>query len=244
MTMAKKNLLIVDDDLDTLEFLQSYLGGHEFDVTIAEDGAQAESALLSQHFDLLLIDLRLESESGMDLARVLIGQNPMPVIMLSAVTDDLEKIVGLESVLSDYLEKPINPRFLLAKIRSTLRSSQVEQPLQSSSQVQSVYASDQHELSFGHFFMDEERRLLVDRDSGPIELTNTEYRLLELFIREANSVLSREDIVERLDLESSNNLLRNIDVLVLRLRRKIETRPSVPVYLQTRRNKGYVFCLD
>ena len=242
--MAKKNLLIVDDDLDTLEFLQGYLSGHEFNVTIAKDGSQAELALSSESYDLLLIDLRLEAESGMDLARALVVQNPMPVIMLSAVTDDLEKIVGLESVLSDYLEKPINPRFLLAKIRSTLRSSQNVQPGHLSIQAQQNHTNSGHEMVFGHYYLDEERRLLVDRDHGPIELTNTEYRLLELFIREANTVLSRDDIVERLDLESSNNLLRNIDVLVLRLRRKIETRPSVPVYLQTRRNKGYVFCLD
>lgn len=238
--MDKKKILVIDDDRDTLDFISGYLSDYEFTIYTAEHGAMALTILQDNCIDLLLVDLRLESESGLELARDLTQRFGVPAIMVSAITDDIEKIVGLESVLDDYIEKPVNPRLMLARIRAVLRRHQTDHD---ASDDTAARHAGRH-LAFGQFYLNAEKRLLVDNETGPVELTNTEYRLLELFVTESNNVLSREEIVEKLDMESNNHLLRNIDVLVLRLRRKIEPRPSMPKYLQTRRNKGYVFCLD
>lgn len=238
--MNKKKILVIDDNRDILDFITEYLSDYEFTIYTAEYRAMALSILQEHSVDLLLVDLRLESESGLELARDLTQRLGVPAIIVSAITDDLEKIVSLESVVDDYIEKPVNPRLMLARIRAVLRRHQTDSNL---SDKNVVKHTDQR-LSFGQFYLDADKRLLINDETGIVELTNTEYRLLELFVTKPNNVLSRESIVEQLDIESSSHLLRNIDVLVLRLRRKIESRPSMPKYLQTRRNKGYVFCLD
>lgn len=237
---------MVDDDPDTLSFVKEYLEQHEFQVHTAFDSSEAISVIEKKTCSLMIVDLRLESESGLSLAKTITQLNPMPVIMLSAVTDDIEKIVGLETVLDDYIEKPPSLRLLLAKVRSNLRRLDAEVRSADIIKAHSEPGTpeDQNKFDFGKFYLDENSRALVHKEEGVVDLTNTEYRLLELFLKEANVVLSRDEIVERLDIESSNQMMRNIDVLVLRLRRKIEERPSVPMYLQTRRNKGYVFCIS
>ncbi|MFC3852926.1 response regulator transcription factor [Salinispirillum marinum] len=238
---TKKTIIIVDDNPEALEFIRGYLGEFEFRVFAATDGAGAWDLIHQHGIDLLLVDLRLQQENGLDLAREVLKKYPVPVIMISAVSDDVEKVLGLETVLNDYIEKPVVPRVLLAKIRAIMRSTYLA-PLADDVTVES--GSIHEQVSFGDFTLDLVERQLLKNECGPIELTNTEFRLLELLVTHPNEVFSRQGILESLGLESSNHMMRNIDVLVLRLRRKIEHKPSTPMYLQTRRNKGYVFCLE
>lgn len=238
--LSNKVIIAVDDNPEILNFIESYLSEFEFDLHTAQNSEDARSLINAYGIDLLLVDLRLENESGLDFAKEVSALYHVPIIMVSAITDDIEKVVGLETVLSDYVEKPIEPRLLLARIRAQLRTRDfmatvVDQP---------VIQPNRHSLTFGEFALDHEKRLLVHCRSGPIELTNTEFRLLELLVENAGTVFSRQEIVDQLELESSNHMMRSIDVLVLRLRRKIELKPSTPRFLQTRRNKGYVFCRE
>lgn len=234
-----KVIIAVDDNIEILDFMESYLSDFEFDLHTAQNSEDARLLIREYGIHLLLVDLRLENESGLDFAREVSAQHQVPIIMVSAVTDDIEKVVGLETVLSDYVEKPVEPRLLLARIRAQLRNQDI-MAIASESPVGARIPL--RALTFGDFSLDQERRTLAHREKGPIELTNTEFRLLELLVEHAGTVFSRQDIVDRLGLESSNHMMRSIDVLVLRLRRKIEQRPSTPRFLQTRRNKGYVFC--
>lgn len=238
--LKNKVIVAVDDNPEILNFMESYLSEFEFDLHTAQNSKNARLIINNYGIDLLLVDLRLENESGLDFAKEVSAQYHVPIIMVSAITDDIEKVVGLETVLSDYVEKPIQPRLLLARIRAQLRTRDFTSTLAA----QPASRSDRHGLTFGDFAMDHDKRLLVHCSTGPIELTNTEFRLLELLVDHAGTIFSRQEIVDQLGLESSNHMMRSIDVLVLRLRRKIEHKPSTPRFLQTRRNKGYVFCCE
>lgn len=238
---SNKVIIAVDDDPDILDFMESYLSDFEFDLHTASNSEDAWMLIDAFGIDLLLVDLRLENESGLDFARAVAERHGVPIIMVSAITDDIEKVVGLETVLSDYVEKPVEPRLLLARIRAQLRNHELRTTGFSASPAPTRTSGSA--LSFGDFVLDSERRMLSHTTEGPIDLTSTEFRLLELLVTNADTVFSRQEIVDRLGLESSNHMMRSIDVLVLRLRRKVEQRPSSPRYLQTRRNKGYVFCL-
>lgn len=242
MNPAHKNKVIiaVDDNPEILIFIDSYLSQFEFDLYTAQNGRDARLLIKEHGIDLLLVDLRLENESGLDFAKEIFAFYHVPIIMVSAISDDIEKVVGLETVLSDYVEKPIEPRLLLARIRAQLRSKNFK--VESANQT--VALSNKNNLLFGDFILNQEKLLLSHCQLGPVELTNTEFRLLELLVANSGIVLSRQEIVDQLDLESSNHMMRSIDVLVLRLRRKIELKPSTPRFLQTRRNKGYVFCRE
>lgn len=239
---VKKTIIVVDDNAEALEFVRSYLAEFEFNVYAATDGLSAWQLIDEHGIDLLLVDLRLQQENGLDLARDVLQQHHIPVIMISAVSDDVEKVLGLETVLNDYIEKPVVPRVLLAKIRAIMRNTYPQQPV--AEEALPMPESLAEQVHFGDFTLDVVERHLMKNSSTLIELTNTEFRLLELLVTHPNEVFSRQGILEKLGLESSNHMMRNIDVLVLRLRRKIEHKPSTPMYLQTRRNKGYVFCLD
>lgn len=245
MMQSNRKILALDDSADVIASLQDYLRDYEFTLYTALNIKEATGIIEKEEIDLLLVDLKLKNESGLDFAKFAYEKYSMPIIMISAVTDPVEKILGLETVLVDYLEKPFDPRYLLAKIRAHIRMSfKLNDKLIGSDYADHQENKDDDEIiSFGGFFIDKMRAQLISKEDGPVDLRNSEYRLLELLASTANQVLSRQEIVEQLGLDSSNTTMRNIDVLVLRLRRKIESTPSTPRFLQTRRNKGYVFCL-
>lgn len=241
LIVNNNKILIIDDDEKILSFLKDFLKDFEFEIFTYKNGDEILEKIDSHKIDLALIDLRLNKESGLDIAKIIQKNRSTPIIMMSAITDDVEKIVGLESAIDDFIEKPFNPRLFVAKIRATLRRQQSNN---NHPETVEEHATSPADYFFDDYKLDSKKCTLAHATSGYIEMTNTEFRLLELFVSHPNTIFPRDALLEKLGLESTTLMMRNIDVLVLRVRRKIELNPSRPKYLQTRRNRGYIFCLD
>lgn len=242
-SMNRIKILVVDDDVDILGFLTNFLQDNEFEVFSQSNGRNVLLEIEKNNIDLLIIDLKLSGMNGLDISKEVAIKYDIPIIMISGVNDDIEKIVGLESGLDDFVDKPFNPRLLLARIRSRLRRYDFKNKEDNEIKGDKSNKVD-FDLSFGNFYMDSRKCTLYSDSDGFIELTNTEFRLLEYFVKNSNKIISRQNLSDDLGLESSSYMMRSIDVLILRLRRKIELIPSKPKYLQTRRNRGYMFVIE
>jgi DNA-binding response OmpR family regulator len=233
MTQAPNRILIVDDDPALLELLERYLGEQGYNVAGVGDGEGMDRYLAASPVDLIILDLMLPGEDGLSIAKRLRASGTIPILMLSARGDDVDRIVGLEVGADDYLAKPFNPRELLARLRAILRRGQPEAP--------AVAAAEPAEIhSFGDFRLDTANRTLT-RGGEQVALTSGEYALLQVFVEHPNRVLSRDALVERLAGYERSPFDRSIDVRVTRLRRKIEADPSAPVFIQTVWGEGYRF---
>lgn len=231
-TMNKTRILIVDDDPGLLELLEEYLTGNGYAVSCAANGTEMEQRLAGENADLLLLDLMLPGEDGLSLARKLrAGGARLPIIMLSARGEDIDRIVGLEVGADDYLAKPFNPRELLARIRAVLRRTDEDQ-----ASAASIPAGN----GFGAFHLDMDSRRLISGNKE-IPLTSGDFNLLRLFVEHPNRVLSRDILMEWIKGYDRDPFDRSIDVRVTRLRRKIEADPAAPVYIRTVRGEGYLF---
>jgi DNA-binding response OmpR family regulator len=225
------HLLVVDDDWETRELLTSYLGKQGFEVSTVENGQAMDAWLATHTADLIILDLMLPGEDGLSIARRLGAENKLPIVMISARGEELDRIVGLEVGADDYLPKPFNPRELLARVRAVLRRTahgKEEEPDASS------------EYAFGPFRFDSERRLLY-RGSAKVDLSRAEFDLLDVFVHHPNRVLSRDFIMDCVRGNYRDPLDRSIDVRVTRLRRKIEADPADPCYIRTIWGIGYQF---
>jgi len=230
--MDKKHILIVDDDPGLLELLEEYLSSNGYSVACAANGTELEQRLAEKNADLLLLDLMLPGEDGLSLARKLRASGAkLPIIMLSARGEDIDRIVGLEVGADDYLAKPFNPRELLARIRAVLRRT---------GEKLATAAPISTGNEFGSFQLDIESRRLVSGDQE-IPLTSGDFNLLRLFVEHPNRVLSRDTLMEWIKGYDRDPFDRSIDVRVTRLRRKIEADPAAPVYIRTVRGEGYMF---
>ncbi|WP_282610922.1 response regulator [Pelagibius sp. Alg239-R121] len=237
-TPAEKRprVAIVDDDPDVRFTLEALLHENGFDAVPLAGSKDYFDLGTPPNIDLVLIDLKLNGESGLSLAINVREQHDIPIVMLTGVGDEVDKIVGLETGADDYLTKPFNPRELIARIRAVLRRCGV---LHSGGSSPQAPASDA--LRFGDKLLDRSKRELLNTAGEEIPLTNAEYRLLEFFLRNPNRVIPRAEMLSELGNDLSQYVDRTIDVLILRLRRKIESVPSKPVHLQTRRGQGYIF---
>ena len=235
MSTNKQRLLIVDDQADLRELLKSYLSTEGFEVEAVEDGPSLDRYLADHDADLVILDLMLPGEDGLSIGRRLRQQKNLPIIILSARGEELDRIVGLEMGADDYLTKPFNPRELLARIRSVLRRCQ-DQTEEPSHQERTVH-------SFGPYKLDVEQYRLL-KDDQPVPLTTGEFKLLRIFIENTNRVLSRDNLLEMTKGYDHSPMDRSIDVCVGRLRKKIEADASHPVYLRTIRGAGYMFCVE
>ncbi len=221
------HILVVDDDDRLRELLRKYLSDNGFRVSAASDAADARVRMAGLTFDLLVLDLMMPGESGLDFAADITRTNPVPILMLTALGEAENRIAGLESGADDYLTKPFEPRELLLRINNILKRAPVIQEAPS-------------RISLGEVIYDLER-FELSRNGQPIRLTDVEVALLNALVRRAGAVLSREDLTE---LTGATGGERAIDVQVTRLRRKIEDNPKLPVYLHTVRGKGYVLRPD
>lgn len=228
---GRPQLLVVDDDAEICELLSQYLGGEGFDVAAVGDGEAMRAWLADNSADLVILDLMLPGEDGLSLARHLQGERHLPIIMISARGDDVDRIVGLEVGADDYLPKPFNPRELLARIRAVLRRNVAATEADRETGYVSV---------FGPFSFDTERRVLL-RDSKETNLSRAEFELLRVFVEHPNRVLSRDFIMECLRGNERDPFDRSIDVRVTRLRHKIEADPASPLYVRTVWGVGYQF---
>jgi len=222
--------LLIDDDARLGELVKEYLGKHEIAVTVAADGERGLAALGHGRFDVVLLDVMLPGADGFEVCRRLRATpelTTLPVIMLTARGDDVDKIVGLELGADDYLAKPFNPRELLARIRAVLRRGR---PAPSTT---SRFRAGQLEIDF------DSREVTV---AGRRQvLTAYEFELLGALVRAAGRVLSREQLLDALKGAEYEAFDRSIDVHISKLRAKLEANPKAPRYIKTVRSAGYVF---
>jgi len=227
---------MVDDDLRMRELLQRYLGEQGFNVKAVSDAAEMNTALAQEHVDLLILDLMLPGEDGLAICRRLRATgNTLPIIMLTARGDEVDRIIGLEMGADDYLPKPFNPRELLARINAVMRRHERHPP--------STPAAESESISFGEFVFDPSTRSL-SRNGEQITITSGEYALLKVFVDHPRQPLSRDRLMQLARGRELDVFDRSIDVQVSRLRRLIEPDPSHPRYLQTMWGFGYVFIPD
>lgn len=226
-------LLVVDDDLALRELLCRYLSEHGYTVSAVADGIAMEQTLAEQSIDLVILDLMLPGENGLTLAKRLRSRSNLPIIILSAQGDEVDRIVGLEVGADDYLPKPFNPRELLARIRAVLRRSNAA----------SLPERDSGVYHFGPYRLDLTRRSLTANGEA-VALTSSEFTLLEVFVTHPNRVLSRDTLLHLLKGYEHQPFDRSIDVRVTRLRRKLEPDPGNPVHIRTVWGEGYLFTPD
>ncbi len=236
MAQAPDKLLIVDDDAGLRDLLTRYLAGEGFAVAAVPDGPAMDAWLEREHADLVVLDLMLPGEDGLALARRLRSRDDVPIIMLSARGEDVDRIVGLEVGADDYLGKPFNPRELLARIRAVLRRrAPGSRPL--------TGARSAGSYTFGPFRLDLEAQRLL-RDGEEVPLTTGEFTLLRIFVERPNRVLSRDTLVDLIKGYDRSPFDRSIDVRVARLRGKIEKDSHEPRYIRTVWGEGYLFAPD
>lgn len=233
MTTSKSpRILVVDDDPDLRDLLATYLGSNGFVVSSANDGRAMWAALEDGMPDAIVLDLMLPGVDGLALTRALRAKSSVPILMLSARGEELDRVIGLEVGADDYLAKPFGPRELLARLRALLRRGQV--PATESAAPETTAAR------FGPFALDTLGHRLL-RGGQEITLTSAEYDLLAALVAHPNRVLSRDTLVDMLRGYERDPFDRSIDNRVTRLRRKIEPEPASPVFIRTVRGEGYLF---
>jgi two-component system phosphate regulon response regulator OmpR len=227
MSADLPHILAIDDDDRLRELLQKFLSKNGFRVSVARDAPDARAKLAALEFDLMILDLMMPGESGLNLAANIRKTNPIPILMLTAMADSEDRIVGLENGADDYLTKPFEPRELLLRINNILRRQPALIELKMDIQMGDVLFDQIHDT--------------LNRNGELIHLTSIETSLLKVLAKQPNNILSREELIERTGAAGGG---RAVDVQVTRLRRKIEKDPKLPRYLQTVRGKGYVLRPD
>ena len=230
--------LLVDDDLDIRQAVQAYLERYGMALRTAGDGAAMRRALARERFDLLLLDVMLPGEDGLELCREVVQSLDLPVIMLTAQGDPVSRVLGLELGADDYVSKPFEPRELIARIHAVLRRSRRAQG--GGAGVPAV-AEAAGPLRFAGWCFDRLRRELVSADGVTVSLSAAEFRLLSAFVAHAGRVLARERLVELAGAPGVEVNERSIDLGVSRLRQKLGDSPREPVLIRTVRGEGYLF---
>ncbi len=231
MVNARSSLVVVDDDPITCNRLKTYFEGEGYQVAVANNGDEMWRVLKAIPSDIVLLDIGLPGKDGLELARELcIRHEHIGVILVTGRNDDIDKIVGLESGADDYVTKPFHTRELLARVKILLRRCRRE------SREQAV-----DNYSFSGWKIDFVRRRLFDREGGRVFLTDGEFDLLSVMARHPGTVLSRERLMQTISHRAWDPNDRTIDVLIRRLRRKIEADPGDPQFITTVRGEGYVF---
>ena len=228
------HILVVDDDREIRDLISRFLVKHGLRVSTARDGAEMMRLLEGAAIDLVVLDLMLPGEDGLSLCRRLRATTSLPVIMLTAMGEDTDRIVGLEMGADDYLPKPFNPRELLARIKAVLRRVN---NLNNSAPKGDIAKFDGWTLDLG-------ARRLSAPDGSEIELSTGEYDLLLAFATHPRRVLSRDQLLDLARGRSAAPFDRSIDIQVMRLRRKIEADPKEPRLIKTVRGGGYMFAAE
>jgi two-component system, OmpR family, response regulator len=233
MTQASPHILVVEDDRETRNLIAKYLRTNACNVTTATDGREMVRAMTDRRVDLLILDVMLPGEDGLSLCRKVRSESQTPIIMLTARSEDVDRIMGLEMGADDYLGKPFNPRELLARINAVLRR-QVAAKIASATDGASV-------LAFAGWRIDLRLRELRNPDGARVAMTSAEFDLLQTFCERPGRVLSRDSLLDLTQGRNAGSFERSIDVLVSRIRRKIETDPQDATMIKTVRSGGYMF---
>jgi DNA-binding response OmpR family regulator len=229
----RAHILVVDDDRQIRDLLQEYLTENELRVSLSSNGDQMAAILEDEAIDLVILDLRLAGEDGMAIARTLREKSAIPIIMLTGVRDEADRVMGLELGADDFLTKPFSTRELLARIRTVLRRTKGLALAEARQRDLRAYRFSDFELNL------RTRRLTKGGDR--IELTNGEFNLLAALLGAPQRILTRDQLLEASRVYDNEVYDRSIDVQILRLRRKIEADPSHPQFIMTERGTGYSF---
>ncbi|WP_445775392.1 osmolarity response regulator transcription factor OmpR [Shewanella sp.] len=236
MGQETSKILVVDDDMRLRSLLERYLIEQGFQVRSAANAEQMDRLLERENFHLLVLDLMLPGEDGLSICRRLRQQeNPIPIVMLTAKGDEVERIIGLELGADDYLPKPFNPRELLARIKAVMRRQTIEVP--------GAPAQQEEMIEFGEFSLNLATREMFHGDES-IALTSGEFAVLKVLVNHPREPLSRDKLMNLARGRDYSALERSIDVQVSRLRRLIEKDAANPRYIQTVWGLGYVFVPD
>jgi two-component system OmpR family response regulator len=233
---SEPHILIVEDDREIRGLIARFLKSNDFRVSTAGDGREMDKILADSRIDLIILDIMLPQEDGLSICRRLRAQTKLPIIMVSAKGEELDRVLGLELGADDYLVKPFASRELLARVRAVLRRSngqQDEPPTDAT-----------HRFSFHGWTLDALRRSLTDPDGARVSVTDGEFDLLRVFCQRPGRLLSRDQLIDLTQGRAAGPNERSIDILVVRLRRKIETDPQRPDLIKTVRSGGYMFTPD
>ncbi|HTH79168.1 MAG TPA: response regulator [Ramlibacter sp.] len=231
-TPSTPRILVVDDEEEIRALVKRYLTSQGFDVATAADGAQLREALRSSRIDLVLMDLGLPGEDGLDLTRYLHNHWQGPIIIVSGRGESVDRVVGLELGADDYITKPFDLRELLARVRSVLRRTARPSPGEAQEPPCTLVFQGYRLNTRSHELRDDHGRL--------VPLTTGEYELLKLFLEHPHRVLTRNDIMSQIHGRDAGPFDRAIDVQIGRLRRKIERDPTQPALLKAIRGTGYI----
>jgi two-component system, OmpR family, response regulator len=228
------HILVVEDDRETRDLVARYLSGRGFRVSSAKNGLEMRQSLETGNFNLILLDLMLPGEDGLSLCRRLRAEKSnIPIIMLTALGEEADRIVGLESGADDYLPKPFSPRELVARITAVLRRADL-----------TAEPAEESRLTFAGFVLEPGQRRLLNAEGTEVELTAGEYDLLVALARRPRRVLNRDQLLDLTKGREASPFDRSIDVQVSRLRRKLQAAPDAPEIIKTVRFGGYVFAAE
>jgi two-component system, OmpR family, response regulator len=226
------HILIVDDDREISVLLAEYLEKNGYKTSTAGDGKAMWKTLEGSRIDLIVLDLNLPGDDGLTLCRNLRTQSNIPVVMLTARGEPVDRILGLEMGADDYLPKPFEPRELFARIRSVLRRTQALPP--------GMADAEPQQARFAGWTLDYTARHLINPDSVVVALSGAEFRLLRIFVDHANRVLSRDQLLNLTQGRDADPFDRSIDLQISRLRQKLGEDARAPQIIKTVRNEGYV----
>lgn len=235
MEQQADHILVVDDDNDIRLSLTRYLESHSFRVTAAANGDEVEDVINKARIDLMVLDIMMPGEDGLSICKRIHESHQLPIIFLTALADDVERIVGLELGADDYVTKPFNPRELLARIKTVLRRSRAL-PIRS-----------QHpkgQVTFDRWVFDTARKEITGADGVAIRLSSGEHRVLLALIEHAGTTLSRDQLLDLTKGKEAQLFDRSIDNVISRLRKKLEVDPQAPDIIQTVWGQGYTFVAD
>jgi len=228
-------ILLVDDDAQLRLLVARFLERYGFLVTSVEDGTNTREALERGSFDLVILDVMLPGVTGIEICRELRATSNLPIIMLTARSDEITRVAGLEGGADDYVTKPFNPREFLARVRSLLRRARLTN--------RTTNATQPNRATFGRWSLDLLRRELISPEGALIDLSTGEYDLLVVFVEHAHKVLSRDALMELAKARMPDPFDRTIDVQISRLRKKLELNAERDQFIKTVRGTGYMFAV-
>ena len=231
------HIVVVDDHRDIRDLVGAYLSQHGFRVSVAENGVALRKVLERGAADLIILDIMMPGEDGLSVCRQLRGSSELPIIFLTAMADDTDRIIGLELGADDYLVKPFNPRELLARVRAVLRRTASNTPAAKDVPKNQV-------IDFHGWRLHVRRRELQSSDGLGVALSTAEFRLLKVFLDHPHSVLTRDELLDLTVGRTADPFDRSIDNQVSRLRKKIEPDPKNPIIIQTHWGGGYSLSVE
>ena len=235
MTEQSAHIVVVDDDDDIRSSLAKYLRKHGFRVSVAANGEELNQVLSTANADLLVLDIMLPGDDGLTICRRVLETRQLPIIFLTALAEDIDRILGLELGADDYVTKPFNPRELLARIKSVLRRSQM---LPNKPRIAKGV------VKFDRWRFDISRKEIMGSDNVAIRLSSGEHLVLVSLIEHAGSTLTRDQLLNLTKGREAQLFDRSIDNVISRLRRKLEIDPKKPLIIQTQWGNGYAFVAD